>query len=389
MAIGYSLLLEEFSSVTTLRIAAGEASCRATAILACGLKILCMQSEELATRMQLLDSALDVTSGAGSAQAVWYSGAMHRKSSALFALLLGIILGVTAAAGQAVPDPPADGQNASGAGAAPRTPTAPRSRTNASSSPAATPAGAASHGDSESGAADDQPAHITIATPAPAAAPWPWQDRIAWAANLVLVVLGYAGILLAVSALKKIERQTQYAEAAAQAAADSAQAALLHAQALERAERPWILVTIEPSHRVENRFMVMATNRGRRPARILSAVDKITIQADQAALPEEPQYDDAEPNASLAAVILLPGESTGIKAFGRDDVAAFCETEERLQRVEKWEELILLYGKVVYEDLVSTGDAPTRETAWCCWYIHGRQNSGMVTAGSAAYNRHS
>ncbi len=313
---------------------------------------------------------------------------MHRKSSAFFALLLGMALGATAAAGQAAPDPPADGQNAPGAGTAPRTPAPPRSRANLSSSSAASPASTTSPGDSDSGAADYQPPHITIATPAPAAAPWPWQDRISWAANLVLVILGYAGILLAVSTLKKIERQTQYSEAAAQAAADSAQAALLHAQALERAERPWILVTIEPSHRVENRFMVMATNRGRRPARVLTAVDKITIQADQASLPEEPQYDDAEPNASLAGLILLPGESTGIKAFGRDDVAALCETEEQVQRIEKWEELILLYGKVAYEDLVATGDAPTRETAWCCWYIHGRQNSGMVTAGSAAYNRH-
>jgi len=348
----------------------------------------CMRSEKIARRVQVIDSAASLLPAAGgSEEAVWYIGAMHRKSSACFALLLGMALSTTAAAGQSALDQPAGGQSVPGATAAPRTSTASHSHANPTSSPAAVPAGPSTEPDG--GAADLQPQHITIATPAPAATPWPWQDRISWAANLVLVVLGYAGILLAVSTLKKIERQTQYSEAAAQAAADSAQAALLHAQALERAERPWILVTIEASHRVENRFMVMATNRGRRPARILSAVDKITIQADQAALPEEPQYDDAEPNASLAAVILLPGESTGIKAFGRDDVTALCESEERLQRIERWEELILLYGKVVYEDLVSTGDAPTRETAWCCWYIHGRQNSGMVTAGSAAYNRHS
>jgi hypothetical protein len=388
--MGYSLLLEDFSSVISLRVGTLAECCRVATIPGCGSEILCMRSEEIATKAHALDSAADpLPAVGGTEQAVWYSGAMHRKSSAYFALLLGIALGATAAAGQTALDQPAEGQSVQGATAAPRGSAVPHSHANPTSTPSATQAGAGPSGDPESGGADFQPQHITIATPAPAAAPWPWQDRISWGANLVLVVLGYAGILLAVSTLKKIERQTQYSEAAAQAAADSAQAALLHAQALERAERPWILVTIEPSHRVENRFMVMATNRGRRPARVLSAVDKITIQADQAALPEQPQYEEAEPNASLAGVILLPGESTGIKAFGRDDVAAFCETEERLQRVEKWEELILLYGKVVYEDLVSTGDAPTRETAWCCWYIHGRQNSGMVTAGSAAYNRHS
>lgn len=230
--------------------------------------------------------------------------------------------------------------------------------------------------------------HIAIATPAPAPAPWPWQDRIAWMANLLLVILGYAGILMGLSLLKKMERQTQYAEAAAQAAAEGAQAALLHAQAIARSERPWILVTVEPSRRVENRFMVMATNRGRGPARILSGVDKVSIEIDIAYLPAEPHYGGAEPNLSLASIVLLPGESTGIKSFSRDDVRATCGTEERLKRVEKWEELIVLYGKIVYQDLMGEGGAQTHETSWCCRYTHGRQNSGMEIAGSPAYNRH-
>lgn len=188
--------------------------------------------------------------------------------------------------------------------------------------------------------------------------------------------------------LKKIERQAQYAETAAQAAAESAQALLLQAQAVARAERPWVLVTAEPSRRVENGFMVVATNRGRSPARIVSAVDKITFETDQSALPAEPQYGGAKTNAALASVILLPGESTGIRPFSRDDVKALCGTTEKLRRVENWEEVILLYGKIVYQDLVGAGDAHTHETGWCCWYIHGRQNSGMVMAGSPAYNRH-
>ncbi|MGB6719943.1 MAG: hypothetical protein WBE72_04045, partial [Terracidiphilus sp.] len=248
--------------------------------------------------------------------------------------------------------------------------------------------GAAGSGECGGGPCDLSPAHITIATPAPAPAPWPWQDRIAWAASLVLVILGYAGIMMALSMLKKIERQMQYAESAAQAAADSAQAALLHAQSIVRAERPWILVTAEPSRRVENGFVLTATNRGRGPARIISSIDKMTTEVDQTALPEAPQYEGAETNADLASVILLPGESTGIKTFSRDEVKRFCGSEEKLKRVEKWEELILIFGKIVYQDLLAMGDPPLRETAWCCWYIHGRQKSGMVMAGSAAYNRH-
>jgi hypothetical protein len=238
------------------------------------------------------------------------------------------------------------------------------------------------------GPCDAQPSHITIATPAPAPAPWLWPDRVAWAAKILLAVLGYAGIMVALSTLRKIERQSHYAETAAQAAADSAQAALLHAQAIIRAERPWILISVEPSRSVDNGFTVTATNRGRGPARIVSTIDKITSAVDRTHLPDQLEFDEVAPSAALSSVVLLPGESTGIKSFSRDEVKTFCGSEEKLKRVEKWEELILLYGRVVYKDLIPLGEGETHETSWCCWYIHGRQKSGMVMAGPPAYNMH-
>lgn len=196
-----------------------------------------------------------------------------------------------AAAGQTAPASPA---------AAPRTaaPAAPRpvpsaavprpaavhpAATQAAQAPAAAPAAS----ECENGPCDAQPAHVTIATPAPAPAPWPWQDRIAWVASILLVVMGYIGITVALSTLRRIEQQAHYTEAAAQSAADAAKAALAHAQAMTRAERPWVLVTIEPSRKTENRFMIMATNRGRGPARIVSAVDKITTEVEESRLPED------------------------------------------------------------------------------------------------------
>jgi hypothetical protein len=348
---------------------------------------------------------------------------MNWKGLAIPAVLAALALGSCAAGatggGQAAANPGSAGQ------AAPAVPTAPRPYTPrpASAGQAGTaaqantprpaagaqpygqpysgrPAGAATGAQNPVHAAasspeenqpSDQPAPLVTyaAPPPPAPSPWAWQDRIAWIANIMLVIFACIGIYIGVSLLRKIDRQTQYSEAAAQAAALSAQAALLHAQSIVRAERPWILVTVEPSGKVENRFMVMATNRGRGPARIISAVDKITTEIDQSALPEDPDYEDAEANPSLAGVILLPGESTGVKSFGRDEVRDFCGSEEKLKRVEKWEEVILLYGKIVYEDLVGVSDAEPCETAWCSWYIHGRQNSGMVMAGPMAYNHHS
>jgi hypothetical protein len=75
-------------------------------------------------------------------------------------------------------------------------------------------------------------------------------------------------------------------------------------------------------------------------------------------------------------------------SFSRADVKRICETEERLARVEKWEEKIFLYGTLIYRDLAATEDAPAHQSSWFCWYIHGRQKSGMVMAGPAAYNLH-
>jgi hypothetical protein len=204
----------------------------------------------------------------------------------------------------------------------------------------------------------------------------------------VLVILGYVGIMMCVSLLKKIDRQTGYAETAADAAAASAQAALLNAQAVVHSERPWILITVEPSRSVENSFTVMATNRGRTPARIIATEERTRIAIDEKHLPRTPEYVNEKPGAPLVPIILLPGEFTAIKPFSRDDVKGLCDSEERFKRIETWEEKVYLYGKITYEDLISPPVSQVHETNWCCWYIHGRQNSGLVMAGPVEYNSH-
>lgn len=232
------------------------------------------------------------------------------------------------------------------------------------------------------------PQHMTIATPAPAPAPWPVQDRISWAANLILLIIAYVGIMLAVSALRKIERQTQYAESAAQAAADAAKAALQYAEAYARAERPWVLISAEPAPGAPDTFSVLATNRGRSPARIVALAEGIVVAKDEANLPADPAFQESETRAPLSSMILLPGEFTVIRSFRRDDVQNLCKTPEELHRIESWEDRIYLYGNVTYADLHAPDEKQTFETGWCCWYIHGRQKSGMVSAGPPAYSRH-
>ncbi len=66
------------------------------------------------------------------------------------------------------------------------------------------------------------------------------QDRISWAAALLLTIFAYVGIMLGVSALRKIERQLVINEHAIQAASESSKAALDYLQAQVRPqERPW------------------------------------------------------------------------------------------------------------------------------------------------------
>jgi hypothetical protein len=270
-------------------------------------------------------------------------------------------------------------------------PTAPAPAAPAPAPPTASGTSAPATADSPGGASEYQQPHITIATPAPAPAPWPLQDRIAWIANLLLVLIAYVAIMLALSTLRKIERQTRYAETAAQAAADSAKAALLfaetQAQTQAQIDRPWLLVASEPAPGVPDSFNIMATNRGRTPARIVSLAEEIVIAKGESQLPAAPVYN-SEPRAPRVPIILLPGESTAIKSFSRDEMRSICESPEQLRRVEEWEEKIYLYGAITYADLRAPAEEPARETSWCCWYIHGRQKSGMVIAGPPAYNRH-
>lgn len=255
----------------------------------------------------------------------------------------------------------------------------------ADSQAATVPAHGTDGGDSSTA---NQPPRVTVVNPPVEPVPWTLHEKIAWGAYLVLAIVGYVGIMMAISLLKKIDRQTGYAEVAAEAAATSAQAALLNAQAVVHAERPWILITVEPSRSIENSFSVMAINRGRTPGTILAAVDQTLIVIDEKHLPATPEYKNEKSGPPLVPIILLPGEFTVLKQFCRDDVKGLCDSEERFKRIETWDEKVFLYGRVVYRDLIAPANDQVHETSWCCWYIHGRQNSGLVMAGPPEYHLH-
>ena len=240
--------------------------------------------------------------------------------------------------------------------------------------------------DCNGGPCEDEQPRVIVTLPPPTPPLWSWHDRVLWAAGVLLAIEGLSGIMMALSVLKRIERQTISAGTAAAAAAVSAQAALLNAQAIIDSERPWLLITVEPSPGMENSFAVMATNRGRTPATIVATAEGMEFAIDEAHLPASPEYGEARP--PRVPIILLSGESTPIESFSRDGWRRICESEERFTRVANWEEKAYIYGKVVYKDWISPSDKQLHETTWCCWYIHGRQKSGLVLAGPPDYNLH-
>lgn len=318
---------------------------------------------------------------------------MIRKTLEIAAILYLVVPLATSA--QIARPSNAQAQNAKttvAAGAPAHAAAAPGEAGGAQASPAAAPAaepGAVSPAPNEPSLSTDlEPRQISTATPPPGPAPWPWQERVAWGANVVLALLAYVGIMMGLSLLRKIERQTRYSEETAKAAAESAAAAMELAHSMARAERPWILMTVRPSQNIENGFAVVANNRGRGPARIVSTVDEVVSAIDESHLPAAPEFRNP-PVAPADPMILLPGETTEIFSFSRTDVQRVLGSEERMARVEKWEEKVFLYGKVAYRELTARDDAPPFESSWFCWYIHGRQKSGMVMAGPPAYNRHS
>jgi len=347
---------------------------------------------------------------------VCYIGAMLVKGLAMFVLVAALQQTAPAPA-VSTPSPTATAQNAtrpattspsgnpaasrqnpnaaqaSGAGATGHTADQPQSSTRQPASRLAPQTSAAQNAaapeDCGGFPCDAQPQKIVVANPPPVQAPWSIHEKIAWAAYVILALLGYAGIMLALSMLKKIERQTAAAEIAANAAQASAEAALINARATVDSARPWMVVTVEPAVNVENGFTVSATNRGRSPAQIVATAEQLRITADESKLPAKPEYGNHDPAPPMVPIILLQGESTSLKSFSRADARELCESDEQFARIENWEEKIFLYGRVIYKDLAAPPDNPNHQTDWCAWYIHGRQRSGLVIGGPAAYNMHS
>src|SRR6185437_16189461 len=152
------------------------------------------------------------------------------KTLAAITLVMAFVQAPARTGDQTQDSAPVHAQSPSAARAVPRPPAPAQTTGTSASAPTSNPSDANS---CPGGNCDDLwPSTVKVANPPPAVPIWPLHDRLLRVALLVLVVLGYCGILLAVSTLKKIERNTRSGEEAAAAAHDGARGGLVAAEAM-------------------------------------------------------------------------------------------------------------------------------------------------------------
>src|SRR5258708_26929377 len=156
--------------------------------------------------------------------------------------------------------------------------------------------------------------------------------------NIGLFFVGIIGSGIALSTLFKIERQTKAGE-------DAAKAALLSAQAVINAERPWLLVMIESGEGPMGGFNIFVKNKGRTPAMITAAYMGCVRVKDISHLPKEPPY---KTGSMVQNLIVIPDEKPLIWWFDGRMLNRMLGEDAR---IPSWEGQTFVFGKILYRDL--------------------------------------
>src|SRR6185437_15064231 len=144
-------------------------------------------------------------------------------------------------------------------------------------------------------------------------------DKAAVIANYLLVSVGIIGTIIAVSTLKRIERQTKAAEDAAKSGRDAAMAALRQAKHTETTERAWLVIRSSMDGYVLSaggnpEFWWSVMNAGDTPARLTETQCHYDFipNSHLTALPLVPNYPKP---IILNGTLLAPGASSTYSTF--------------------------------------------------------------------------
>jgi hypothetical protein len=173
---------------------------------------------------------------------------------------------------------------------------------------------------------------------------------------------------------------------------DAARAGLLNAQAVINAERAWVVMIIERDEEFPRLFRVKAKNCGSTPAKIVAASQQWCVIENADKMPKEPQYGHGR--RFVEGVFLFPGESQAMMEFGRDHLRmppiGYEPTgEDEFQRVKEGQASCIVFGNVVYRDILSSPDELERETRWCSLLKLGdAMDEFILTRGRDGYTKH-
>ena len=176
--------------------------------------------------------------------------------------------------------------------------------------------------------------------------------------SIALVGVGIAGIWVAICTLTDIQRQTGHLRRSVIASRKSARAALLNAQAVINSERPWIIIEFQKimasDHAGKAQFHIVAVNRGKTVARIISYTEPIEVSC---VLPDRelPMPYPSNLGHSRPQRFLAPGATMEIADFyprsrlNMQRMAAAGESQGGNIAAQR----MVIYGEIRYSDGVS------------------------------------
>ena len=168
---------------------------------------------------------------------------------------------------------------------------------------------------------------------------------------------------IAIGTLGLIYWQARETRRAAIATRDAAEAALLNAEALVNSERAWLVAVIRRNDK-SGLFFIKIRNRGKTPARIIrldSKAEFVPDDPENLIIPEDYQCPAILPNTTFIVdgFTIRPGIMP----------KAFIEQRGKASALDSAREFLVIYGRIVYEDVFPISGKPPNETRWCYVYL--------------------
>jgi hypothetical protein len=204
-----------------------------------------------------------------------------------------------------------------------------------------------------------------------------WGDAPSWA----LVIVGIVAAWIALGTLSDIKKQTEIARQAADAAKDGAKSALLNAQAVIHAERPWLFIPMgEEYSEIQDPILIAKLpgeirrsyctftmkNFGSSPAKVVETKLRLVTSTNFDFVPDVHIFDAQD---SIEDDYNFPhGTTAKVQATFMPD--GFITAQEKEEIEVKKTRYLWLCGYLKYKDTFDRPDAPTYETRLCYKWVN-------------------